>query len=375
MESSPFDRKMDEIESQLEELDRRKMEEALTPILEFDKTPEEFKKYLDDYIIGQEDGKKILATYISYHFKRLSNSLKMEMENNGHNIEEALKNTSNPKTNILIIGPSGVGKTETARRSSDAIKAPFIKEDLTKFSETGYVGRQLDEILLDLLVAAKGNYYLAQMGIVYLDEIDKVAGARVIGRDVSGTGVQNCLLTLTDGIENTFNIHGMPITISTEHVLFIAAGSFEGSPNSPSLKKIVERRLKRYGIRDKDWTESLLTEDLITYGMSRQLMGRFPVRVFYRELTREDLVKIMTDCKESPLKAYKKDFEVWGIDLEITRDALEEIARYAEKEKIGARGLTAILSKVLKDPMYELPGKYEGEFKIDVDYVKNVLGD
>tara|TARA_Y100000034_G_scaffold41320_2_gene50861 strand:- start:19233 stop:20351 length:1119 start_codon:yes stop_codon:yes gene_type:complete len=352
------------IEGIMNERKEQNMRESLQPILEFNQTPVEIKTYLDKYIIGQEEGKKTISTAISFHYKRLGNAIRHELEENGGDIATALKNTKTPKANIMMIGPSGCGKTYTAEVSSELVNVPFIKQDMTKFSETGYVGQNLSDVLVDLFISAQGNPYLAQIGMVYLDEIDKVAAENVCGRDVSGKGVQNGLLKLVEGMDNTLDLGMQKIPLSTKHVLFIASGAYE------NLETIVKKRLTRQNISvNGNWKDYLLTKDLTDYGMETQLMGRFPVRVMYDQLKNNDLKDIMIKSKNSPLHAYIDDFGSWDINLSFTDDAIKEVANYAEKEGTGARGLTGVLNKVLLDDMYSLPGKMKGELNVNKDYV------
>jgi len=280
-----------------------------------------------------------------------------------------LKATRTPKANILLIGPSGCGKTYTAEVASRVVGVPFVKEDMTKFSETGYVGGDVTDILGDLFTAAKGNPILSQIGIVYLDEIDKIAGAPVAGRDVSGTGVQNGLLKIVEGSENNITVGpGMTVPISTKHVLFVASGAFEG------LEEVVKARMQAYGVSvNGNWSGYIGTDDMIAYGMERQLMGRFPVRVVYKPLQAVDLQRIMTDTKDSALQAYTDDLKVWGIDLKVTPEAIKQIAEHAQNEKTGARGLTGILNRVLRDYMFELTGTHKGDLVIDTAQVREKL--
>ncbi|MEM4641095.1 MAG: AAA family ATPase [Candidatus Pacearchaeota archaeon] len=359
------------IEELVKESNKKQQLEAVKHrISNFNKTPKKLKEYLDDYIIGQEEAKKIVAVAIAFHYQRLANALDEEMRKNGGDFETALKNATTPKANILLIGNSGCGKTYTAEKSSEFVNVPFVKEDMTKFSETGYVGRDLSEIIFDCINAANGNPYLAQVGIVYLDEIDKIKAAPVIGRDVSGLGVQNGLLKLVEGTDNFIDTLMGKLNFSTKHILFIASGTFE------DLDIIVKKRMERQKIKaDKEkWRDYLLTCDLVEYGISTQLAGRFPVRAFYYPLTKKDLVEIMKKSKDSPLQAYVRDFAAWGINLTFEDGALEAIAEAAEKEGTGARGLVGILNKVLLDEMYELPGSGMSSLNIDRRYVEEKLG-
>ncbi len=354
------------IQEKIEFQRQQKVEAAVEHIIEFAKTPQALKQDLDRFIIGQEKGKKIMATAIAFHYRRLGHALKESLGHNGKDIDQALRQTRTPKANIVLIGPTGCGKTYTAETASTLVGVPFVVEDLTKFSETGYVGRNTADILLDLLVAAGGNPQVAQMGIVYLDEMDKVAAEAVTQRDVSGRGVQKGLLKLVEGVENTLEVGKERFTLSTKHVLFIAGGVFD------KLDTIVQKRLDRHGFSG-DWRDHLLTEDLVVFGMERQLMGRFPVRVTYDLLTTEDLVAILTHSEDSPLKAYIHDFKTWGIDLEFAPEALKAVALRAQKERTGARGLISILHCILGEDMFRLPGSYTGPLQVDENYIRRRL--
>jgi ATP-dependent Clp protease ATP-binding subunit ClpX len=318
---------------------------------------------MDRFVIGQEKGKKVISVAIAYHYRRLAHALKQAMVEDGEDLDAALRNTTTPKANILIVGPTGCGKTYTGEVASRLVGVPFAIEDLTKFSEVGYVGQNVSDILLDLLIAAGGNAHLAQMGIVYLDEVDKTAAESVAYKDVSGRGVQKGLLKLIEGAENTIDLGKERISLSTRHVLFVAGGVYE------SLESIARQRMARDGLQG-DWREYLITDDFVAYGMERQLMGRFPIRAVYDQLTVGDLRDIMLKSEESPSQAYVNDLKAWGIDLTFTDEALTEIAQRAEREHTGARGLISILHQVLLEDMYRLPGTHTGELVVDGQYVR-----
>jgi ATP-dependent Clp protease ATP-binding subunit ClpX len=361
------EQKRQRIKEKIELLKEEQTSQAVQEIIEFNKTPAELKASMDSFIIGQEKGKKIISTAIAFHYKRLGGALKKALAENDGDIDLALRNTRTPRSNILMIGPSGCGKTYTSQTSSRLAGVSFVHEDMTRFSEVGYVGQDATDILIDLLMAAGGNPRVAQMGIVYLDEIDKIATEAVFFKDVSGRGVQKGLLHLVDGADNTVHIGKDRVSLSTKHVLFIAGGAFE------NLEPLVRKRMLRQGF-EGNWKDHLLTDDLVAFGMERQLMGRFPVKVVYDQLTTQDLKDIMTRSADSVLLAYTLDFKEWGIELEFTDGALTEVARRAEQEGTGARGLISIIHRVLLDDMYRLPGSYTGEFVVDANYVKELLG-
>jgi len=358
--------KTERIEEKIAQMREGQEMEAVREIIEFNKTPFDLKTEMDRFVIGQEQGKKIMCTAIAFHYRRLGQALKKGMADSGGDIDIALRNTKTPKANIMIIGPTGCGKTYTSETASNLVGVAFVHEDMTKFSEVGYVGQNASDILVDLLLAAGGNPNVAQMGIVYFDEIDKIATETIAYKDVSGRGVQKGLLHMVDGSENTVYIGKERISLSTQHVLFIAGGAFE------NLDTIVKKRMARQGI-DGNWQHYLTADDLVAFGMERQLVGRFPVRVVYNQLTTQDLKDILTQSQGSALMAYTYDLKAWGIDLEFTDDALTEVARRAEQERTGARGLVSILHRVLLEDMYRLPGNFTGKFVVDRNTVKERL--
>jgi ATP-dependent Clp protease ATP-binding subunit ClpX len=355
-----------QITAKIGEMREHQITDAVQQIIEFEKTPADVKAYIDRFVVGQEKGKKVIATAIAFHYRRLGSALKRAIVENGEDVSAALRDTRTPKANILMIGPTGCGKTYTGEIASKLVGVPFGIQDLTKFSEVGYVGQNVSDILVDLLISAGGNPHVAQMGIVYLDEIDKIATELVVYKDVSGRGVQKGLLKLVEGAENTIDLGRERLSLSTRHVLFIAGGVYE------NLDTIVKKRMAGHGV-EGDWKDYLLTDDLVAYGMERQLMGRFPVRVVYDPLTVQDLKEIMLKSEDSPLQAYVNDLKAWGIDLTFTDDALTEVAQRAEDEGTGARGLISILHRVLFEDMYQLPGSYTGEVTVDKTYLKGRL--
>jgi ATP-dependent Clp protease ATP-binding subunit ClpX len=367
MPSGLTDEKRRRLEQKVGEFRERQIGEAVQHVLEFNKTPAVLKAEVDRFVIGQEKGKKIIATAIAFHYRRLGAALKRAMGDNNNDVESALRTTRTPKANILMVGPTGCGKTYTSETASELVGVPFVVEDMTKFSEVGYVGMNVGDILVDLLVAGGGNPHVAQMGIVYLDEVDKIAGETTTVRDVSGKGVQKGLLKLVEGVDNTVEIGKERLSLSTKHVLFIAGGAFD------SLEGVVRSRLSRLNVTG-DWRDHLATEDLVSFGMERQLVGRFPVRVVYGRLSTQELQDILTKSADSPLQAYIQDLKDWGIELRYTDEALGEIARRAKKEGTGARGLTGILHRALLEDMFSLPGSYTGELMMDGAYIREKLG-
>lgn len=368
MTNGIYEQRRRRIQEKLEEFREQKLGGTIQHILEFNKTPADLKAEIDKFVIGQERGKKIMATAIAFHYRRLANAFSQALKENKGNLEQALKATRTPKANILIIGPTGVGKTYTAETFSQQVGVPFVVEDMTKFSEVGYVGQNVTDILVDLLVSGGGNPLVSQLGMVYLDEIDKIAAEAVATtRDVSGKGVQKGLLRLVEGVENTFEMGQERITISTKHVLFIAGGVFEG------IQNIVKRRMAKHNLAG-DWQNFLINEDLVSFGMERQLMARFPVKVVYDALTLEDLKDILSKSADSPLLAYINDLKAWGIELEFTDEALRIIAERAKQEGTGARGLVSILHRILLEDMYRLPGTFVGKLVVDRHYVQEKLG-
>lgn len=367
MDNGISKQKQERIEEKIAQLRADQEIEAVQEIIEFNKTPSDLKADMDKFVIGQEQGKKIMCTAIAFHYRRLGQALKKGMADSGGDIDVALRNLITPKANIMVIGPTGCGKTYTSETASNLVGVSFVHEDMTKFSEVGYVGQNASDILVDLLLAAGGNSNVAQMGIVYFDEIDKIATETIAYKDVSGRGVQKGLLHMVDGSDNTVHIGKERIFLSTKHVLFIAGGAFE------NLDIIVKKRMARQGIGG-NWRHFLMADDLVEFGMERQLVGRFPVRVVYNQLTTQDLKDIMTQSQGSALLAYTYDLKAWGIELEFTDDALTEVAQRAEQEGTGARGLISILHRVLMEDMYRLPGNYTGKFVVDQNAVKERLG-
>jgi ATP-dependent Clp protease ATP-binding subunit ClpX len=349
---------------------------------DFNYKPRDIKDYLDRYVIRQEDAKKVLSVALCDHY---------------HQVRAALNGKAMPnyaKQNIILIGPTGVGKTYLIRSIADLIGVPFVKGDATKFSETGYVGGDVEDLVRELFRRADGDVERAEYGIIYIDEIDKIAAAsNVAGRDVSGRGVQTNLLKLMEETEvpvrspqdvagqiqamMDMNQRGKKSAsvINTKHVLFIVSGAFGG------LEKQVRQRLRDATIgfaakstkveTDSEMMDQAQTRDFIEYGFEPEFIGRLPVRVVCHPLDKDDLFQVLKTSEGSIIRQYEQSFAAYGIEVLFKDDGLRRIAELAAEEQTGARGLMTVCERIFRDIKYELPSTLVKRFVVTRELVDN----
>ena len=336
--------------------------------------PTEIKKFLDQYVIAQDRAKKILSVAVYNHYKRIRTDIEMD----GVEIE---------KSNVMLIGPTGTGKTELAKTLARILQVPFSIADATILTEAGYVGEDVENILVGLLQDADYDVERAERGIIYLDEVDKVArksAAPAVSRDVSGEGVQQALLKILEGTTASIPPKGgrkhpeQPmIQMNTKNILFICGGAFEG------IEKMIGERIGERTLgfgasgetSDDDSSEKILSkiqpEDLLTHGMIPEFVGRIPVITTMDSLTEDDLLRILTEPRDSIIKQTKYLFELDGVHVDFTDDALHKIVALTVNKGTGARGLRSVLEQAVMDIMYDLPSRDDVDsLEIDVEMIE-----
>ncbi|HEV2805458.1 MAG TPA: AAA family ATPase [Chthoniobacterales bacterium] len=354
----------------------------------FNFLPRDIKAHLDRFVIRQDEAKKVLSIAVCDHYNHVNYLRRLEKEDAARAEE-----TEYAKQNVILVGPTGVGKTYLIKHIAELIKVPFVKADATKFSETGYVGGDVEDLVRELVDKADGDVQLAQFGIIYIDEIDKLAAAgNMVGRDVSGRGVQTTLLKLMEEtdvplrsandlqaqLQAAFEFQrrggkAKRETISTRHILFVVSGAFE------RLKQQVSRRLTQGQIgfnseprpvMDNELFQFVGTQDFIEYGFEPEFIGRLPVRVVCEELSANDLYQIMKFSEGSILRQYERAFRAYGIEISFEDEALRLMAEAAAKEKTGARGLLTVWEKLFRDYKYYLAGSGLSQLRVSSELVR-----
>lgn len=382
-----FDQEGGESDAEEDEPEIMEIDEA-DAIFDFNYKPRDIKAHLDRFVIRQDEAKKALSIAVCDHYNHAKYMRGLEQEHG--KIPDGIEYQ---KQNVIVVGPTGVGKTYLVKHIAEMIGVPFVKADATKFSETGYVGGDVDDLVRELVQKADGDIDLAEYGIIYIDEVDKLAsgGENTMGRDVSGRGVQTTLLKLMEETEvaakNPNDMKGQMMammdfqngkdggkdTINTRHILFIVSGAFSG------LEKVVKKRMRSgqigFGaeIADHPLDEELFgqvnTQDFIDFGFEAEFIGRLPIRVVCEKLEAKDFVNIMKNSEGSLLRQYEREFAAYGIQAKFEDSSIERIAQQAEKENTGARALMTVCEGLLRDFKFELPGTAVSELCIDADLI------
>jgi ATP-dependent Clp protease ATP-binding subunit ClpX len=354
---------------------------------EFNFLPRDIKAHLDRFVIKQDEAKKVLSIAVCDHYNHAKFLRRLERED-----PKRAEETEYAKQNVILVGPTGVGKTYLIKHIADLIKVPFVKADATKFSETGYVGGDVEDLVRELVHKANGDVNRAQFGIIYIDEVDKIASAGgLIGRDVSGRGVQTTLLKLMEETEVPvrsmndlqaqlqaafeFQRRGKAKreTINTRHILFVVSGAFE------KLKEQVARRVRQgqigfsaspVQVMDNELFQYVTTQDFVEYGFEPEFISRLPVRVVCEDLGADDLFEIMKYSEGSLLRQYERAFRAYGIDISFDDEALHLLAEAAAKEKTGARGLLTVFEKLFRDYKYYLAGSGLSQLRVTAELVR-----
>jgi len=339
------DRKLDELlgisAAQLRKKVKESQEKDIKEKFKFNLTPNELYDKVSEFVIGQEEALQKISNAICYHYKGLS------------------KHGKNSKNNLLLIGPTGCGKSYVIQKIVDILKVPLISADATKYSGTGYVGDKIENLIQDLVIKSDYDINAASRGVIYLDEIDKIAVKEGSGRDVSGRDVQNGLLKIIEGGDVRVVCDGTERVVNTKDILFIGGGAFSDlykilratSSSAPDKQKEVDDGEILYRSKSHD-----LLKSLQRYGMIPELLGRIPVIAKFKQLTKDDLVKILKTSKESPIKLYQEDFTSYGINIKFAEDSYDAIATLAFEKGMGARGLKSVIEENLSPYKFYLPG-------------------
>ena len=373
------------------DMDGKEEKTSLLDRVNFDLKPEELKEYLDQYIIKQDEAKTIIATKVCTHFNRAKFNRRLSKSLSGRSVGQV-------KNNILMIGPTGVGKTYMVKLIAQKLGVPIVKADATKFSETGYVGGDVEDLVRDLYHEAGEDKELAEHGIIYIDEIDKIAASHsLIGPDVSRTGVQRALLKPMEETDVDLKVPHDPIsqlqaveryrrtgkrekrTINTTNILFIVSGAF------PELTKIIKKRLQSHGMgfmadisspdKDAKFLHHCRAEDLIEYGFESEFIGRLPVLAVLDPLSEKDLYHILKNPNNPIITGKKKDFKSYGIDLLFDDEALARLAKLAVEEKTGARALVSVIERVLLPFESKLPSSRIRRFSVSLSTIEDPKSD